>query len=138
MSSAHRVTVGTKQPSDEKENILASLRHVPLPSAGRIARSLKRYASGVSTSEIPDIEAIRNGLRHFDLEDGGSGDEQGKNGMTHAGALHAVPLTSSSSLSSSTGNSQRRSASLSQASSLYSLNAVYRCVSADHAEHRPG
>jgi hypothetical protein len=133
LSSAHRATVSTKPPSDEKENILDSSRHVPLPSAGRTGRSLKRYASGVSTSEIPDIEAIRNGLRRFGLDDGVSGDEQGKNGIPHA-----VPLTSSSSLSSSTGNRQRRSASLSQASSLYSLNAVYRCISADHAEHRPG
>ena len=138
MSSTHRVTVGTKPHNDEKENILTSSRHVQLPSAGRAVRSLKRYASGVSTAEIPDIEAIRNGLRRFDLEDGGSGDEQGKNGIPYAGALHAVPLTSSSSLSSSTGNRQRRSASLSQASSLYSLNTVYRRISADHAEHRPG
>ena len=138
LSSAHRVTVATKPPNDEKENILSSSRHVLLPSAGRAARSLKRYASGVSTSEIPDIEAIRNGLRRFDLEDGGSGDEQGKNGIPHVGGLHAIPLTSSSSLSSSTGNRQRRSASLSQASSLYLLNVVYRCISADHAEHRPG
>ena len=132
MSSTHRATIGTKPLNDEKENILSS-RHVPLPSAGRTARSLKRYASGVSTSEIPDIEAIRNGLRRFDLDDGASGDEHGKNG----GGLHAVPLTSSSSLSSSTGNRQRRSASLSQASSLYLLSTIYRC-SADYAEHRPG
>ena len=138
LSSAHRVIVGTKPLNDEKENILTSSRHAPLSSAGRTARSLKRYASGVSTSEIPDIEAIRNGLRRFDIEDSGSGDEQGKNGISHVGGLHAVPLTSSSSLSSSTGNRPRRSASLSQASSLYSLNTIYRCISANHAEHRPG
>jgi hypothetical protein len=136
MSSTHRATIGTKPLNDEKENILSS-RHVPLPSAGRTARSLKRYASGVSTSEIPDIEAIRNGLRRFDLDDGASGDEHGKSGVPHAGGIHAVPLTSSSSLSSS-GNRQRRSASLSQASSLYSSSMVYRCISADHAEHRSG
>jgi hypothetical protein len=137
LSSAHRVTIGTKPLNEEKENILSSSRHAPLTSVGRAARSLKRYASGVSTSEIPDIEAIRNGLRRFDLEDVASGDEQGKIGASHAG-VHVVPLTSSSSLSSSTGNRQRRSASLSQASSLYSSNTVYRCISADHAEHRPG
>ena len=135
MSSAHRVILGSKPPNDEKENILASSRHVPLPSAGRTARSLKRYASGVSASEVPDIEAIRNSFRRFDVDDGGSGDEQGKNGIPH---VHAVPLTSSSSLSSSTGNRQRRSASLSQASSLCSLNTLYRCISANNAEHRPG
>ena len=116
MSSTHRTTAGTKPATDEKENILSS-RQVPLPSAGRSSRTLKRYASGVSTSEIPDIESIRNGLRRFDLDDGASADEQGKHGVPHA-----VPLTTSSSLSSSTGNRQRRSASLSQASSLYSLN----------------
>lgn len=117
MSSTHRATIGTKPQNDEKENILSSSRQVPLPSAGRAGRTLKRYASGVSTSEIPDIDAIRNGLRRFDLDDGASGDEQGKHGVPHA-----VPLTTNSSLSSSTGNRQRRSASLSQASSLYSLN----------------
>ena len=122
MSSTHRATIGTKPPNDEKENILSSSRQIPLPSAGRAGRTLKRYASGVSTSEIPDIDAIRNGLRRFDLDDGASGDEQGKHGVPHAGGLPAVPLTTSSSLSSSTGNRQRRSASLSQASSLYSLN----------------
>ena len=119
MSSTHRATVAIKQPNDEKENILSSSRQLPLPSAGRTGRTLKRYASGVSTSEIPDIEAIRNGLRRFDLDDGASGDEPGKHGVPH---VHAVPLTASSSLSSSIGNRQRRSASLSQASSLYSLN----------------
>jgi len=122
MSSTHRTTTSTKPPNDEKENILSSSRQVPLPSAGRAGRTLKRYASGVSTSEIPDIETIRNGLRRFDLDDGVSGDEQGKHGASHAGGLYAVPLTTSSSLSSSTGNRQRRSASLSQASSLYSLD----------------
>ena len=138
MSSTHRATIGTKQPNDEKENILSSSRHIALSSAGRTSRSLKRYASGVSTSDIPDVEAIRNGLRRFDLDDGASGDEPGKHGVPPAGGLYAVPLTSSSSLSSSTGNRQRRSASLSQASSLYSLSTIYRCISADHAEHRPG
>lgn len=118
MSSTHRATLGTKPPNDEKENILSS-RQVPLQPASRAGRTLKRYASGVSASEIPDIEAIRNGLRRFDLDDGASGDEQGKHGVPH---VHAIPLTASSSLSSSTGNRQRRSASLSQASSLYSLN----------------
>ena len=119
VSSTHRATIGAKQPNEEKENILAPSRQIPLPSTGRTGRSLKRYASGVSTSEIPDIEAIRNGLRRFDLDDGPSGDEQGKHGVPH---IHAVPLTASSSLSSSTGNRQRRSASLSQASSSYLLN----------------
>ena len=123
VSSTHRATTGTKlPPNDEKENILSSSRQVPLPPAGRAGRTLKRYASGVSTSDIPDIEAIRNGLRRFDLDDGASGDEQGKHGAPHAGGLHAIPLTTSSSLSTSTGNRHRRSASLSQASSLYSLN----------------
>lgn len=116
--STHRATIGAKPPNDEKENILSSSRQVPLSSTGRAVRSLKRYASGVSTSEIPDIEAIRNGLRRFDLDDG-AGDEQGKHGVPH---VHAVPLAASSSLPSSTGNRHRRSASLSQASSLYSLN----------------
>ena len=119
ISSTHRPTLGTKPPNDEKENILSSSRQIPLQSANRAGRTLKRYASGVSASEIPDIEAIRNGLRRFDLDDGTSGDEQGKHGVPH---IHAIPLTTSSSLSSSTGNRQRRSASLSQASSLYSLN----------------
>jgi hypothetical protein len=117
VSSTHRATIGTKPPNDEKENILSSSRQIPLPSASRTGRTLKRYASGVSTSEIPDIDAIQNGLRRFDLDDGAPGDEQGKHGVPHA-----IPLTTSSSLSSSTGNRQRRSASLSQASSLYSLN----------------
>lgn len=119
MSSTHRATTAIKQPNDEKENILASSRQIPMTSASRAGRTLKRYASGVSTSEIPDIEAIRNGLRRFDLDEGASGDDQGKHGVPHA---HAVPLTASSSLSSSIGNRQRRSASLSQASSLYSSN----------------
>ena len=119
VSSAHRATIGTKPPNDEKENILSFSRQITLQSSGRNGRTLKRYASGVSTSEIPDIEAIRNGLRRFDIDDGASGDEQGKNGVPY---VHAIPLTTSSSLSSSTGNRQRRSASLSQVSSLYSLN----------------
>jgi len=122
VSSTHRGTVGAKPPNDEKENILSSSRQFQLPSASRTGRTLKRYASGVSTSDIPDIETIRNGLRRFDLDDGASGDEHGKQGVLHAGGLHAIPLTASSSLSSSTGNRQRRSASLSQASSLYSSN----------------
>ena len=91
MSSTHRATIGTKPPNDEKENILSSSRQITLQPARRAGRTLKRYVSWVSTSEIPDIEAIRNGLRRFDLDGGASGDERGKHGEGGAKKDGSVP-----------------------------------------------
>jgi hypothetical protein len=106
------------KPSEEKENIVNSRQ---VASGSRIGRPVKRYASGVSVSDVPDADTLRGSQRRVDLNDDTSGDEQGKNSTRPRYA--AVPITASSSLSSSTGTGtrHRRSASLSDASSPFSL-----------------
>lgn len=101
--------------NEEKENIVNSRQ---VASSSRIGRPVKRYASGVSINDVPDADTLRGSQRRVDLTDDTSGDEQGKNGTRPRHA--AIPMTASSSLSSSTGTRHRRSASLSDASSLFS------------------
>lgn len=102
---------------EEKENI--SRQASGAASSSRIGRPVKRYASGVSTHELPDPETLRSNQQHrIDFNDDASGDEQGKN--IARPRFPVIPVSASSSLASSTGTRIRRSASLSDASSPFS------------------
>jgi hypothetical protein len=106
------------RPNEEKENIVSS-RQLPVVSGSRIGKPMKRYASGVSSLEIPDSDTLRGSQRRLDPNEDTSGDEQIRNN-TRPRSYAAVPITASSSLSSSAGTRPRRSASFSDASSPFS------------------
>lgn len=105
----------TEHEEKEKENISRQVA-----SSSRIGRPAKRYASGVSATDLPESDTLRgNQPRRVDLTDDASADEQAKNAARPRFPI--IPVSASSSLSSSiTGTRIRRSASLSDASSPFS------------------